>query len=916
MKEQSNNFGNGGGISTSSPYALQKVDNWSQIPSTWKNTNVISKVNFDLNPLDKKFQSIFNKFLGQDELRPVSMGYNVDDYGITVTNSHILAHIPAENSKKGVFNPITGEIIDGKYPQYENVVPKDFAFSFTIDAYKLLQYSKVAMNYANKFTKQILISYDKVMTIGFNAELLIIALESLLKLGYEKVYLSLNSPNRPIVISPVKEPKVGKDFMVLVMPVTSDGYNSKTSNNFIGAMDIDYSLELGCIFDLDRNDILNKNGSVAEFKMDYGMNPIFTDEVIKVIKSSLQKNPTLVVLENFKVQDNTLKVTNIKGYSFSVIMPNINVPNGLYYIQNNVAVKNENADIDDFVRDIDYSVRVKKNSIKINKNYFDYLINTAKNYLGNDEIRPVMMGINFKYDGINLYVASTNANYLCRIKVNEKIGFENSNTFDIVLPIYNINTILESNEDEFIKLDIYSSEYEKASPSDIKIESSSFILEQKLIDGKFPVVNQVIPQTSYFNLNLKKETILNAIKSKEAEAFIKKNKKFDIKIAGKKDNDRLSIFIYTTNDSDRNSVIKIDEIEILNTDLHLEEREVYTTDSCLLLMPVIAEDNIIFSFRLELFKEFIKPVNTDYFDISYTELRRAYLINEQFFKYKETFKKPAKSNKIIEVKPLINKIDKKNNFASKKEETPAETKSINKDISNLNEIKIGMEFYYYFDEVKHKVTSIDDEYVYHVEIDKPNDYQFQRMTKVDDFKKLIDNQEGYKKEVETTIEKHRKNDNKLKEEKELIEKENKFWKEKVSPFSHNPMQSSRNIETLKKSISYNNKFYFLYEHIENIYNKNKDKEPIFRDKEYVTFDNKTFTPLFYIIGYNYLKYLFDNKPKKETPAETKSDLEYLNELLATSNDLLDLISDTGSKADIDFLKQKIEATKDLISLLQ
>ena len=717
MKEQSNNFGNGGGISTSSPYALQKVDNWNQIPSTWKNTNVINKVNFDLNPLDKKFQSVFNKFLGQDELRPVSMGYNVDDYGITVTNSHILAHIPAKNSKKGIFNPITGEIIDGKYPQYENVVPKDFAFSFTIDAYKLLQYSKVAMNYANKYTKQILISYDKVMSIGFNAELLIIALESLLKLGYEKVYLSLNSPNRPIVISPVKEPKVGEDFMVLVMPVISNGYNSEKPNNFIGAMDIDYSLELGCIFDLDRNDILNKNGSVAEFKMDYGVNPIFTDEVIKVIKSSLQKNPTLVVLENFKVQDNTLKVTNTKGYSFSVIMPNINVPNGLYYIQNNVAVKNENADIDDFVRDIDYSVRVKKNSIKINKNYFNYLINTAKNYLGNDELRPVMMGINFKYDGINLYVASTNANYLCRIKVNEKIGFENSNTFDIVLPIYNINTILESNEDEFIKLDIYSSEYEKASPSDIKIESSSFILEQKLIDGKFPVVNQVIPQTSYFNLNLKKETILNAIKSKEAEAFIKKNKKFDIKIAGKKENDRLSIFIYTTNDSYRNSQMKIDEIEILNTDLHLEEREVYTTDSCLLLMPVITEQNVIFSFRLELFKEFIKPVNTDYFDISYTELKRAYLINEQFFKYKETFKKPVKQIKKQEVvKPLIQNIQKKD------------------DVKIVN--------------------------------------------------------------------------------------------------------------------------------------------------------------------------------------GSKSDLEYLNELLATSNDLLDLISDTGSKADIDFLKQKIEATKDLISLLQ
>jgi hypothetical protein len=294
--------------------------------------------------------------------------------------------------------------------------------------------------------------------------------------------------------------------------------------------------------------------------------------------------------------------------------------------------------------------------------------------------------------------------------------------------------------------------------------------------------------------------------------------------------------------------------------------------------------------------------------------KRMYQEAKDFYENKLRTEKSIRANDVF-IDYLISRLKE-----SKKEETPAETKSINKDISNLNEIKIGMEFYYYFDEVKHKVTSIDDEYVYHVEIDKPNDYQFQRMTKVDDFKKLIDNQEEYKKEVEDSIEKHKKSDDKLKEEKELEEREIKFWKEKVSPFSSTPMSLQKNIDTLKKSIIFNSKFYFLYEHIENIYNKNKDKEPIFRDKEYVTFDNKTFTPLFYVTGYNYLKYLFDNKPieelKKETPAESKSDLEYLNELLVTSKDLLDLISDTGSKSDIDFLKAKIEATENLISLLQ
>ena len=47
----------------------------------------------------------------------------------------------------------------------------------------------------------------------------------------------------------------------------------------------------------------------------------------------------------------------------------------------------------------------------------------------------------------------------------------------------------------------------------------------------------------------------------------------------------------------------------------------------------------------------------------------------------------------------------------------------------------------------------------------------------------------------------------------------------------------------------------------------------------------------------------------------ENDLEYLTNLLSVSNDLLDLISDTGEKEDIDFLKEKIKITKDLISLL-
>lgn len=655
-----NNYEKGGEISTSSPYAIEKVNNWNQIPSTWKNTKFINKVNYQIDPYDDKFNSVFKDFVGVDELKPVMMGYNVDDYGVTVTDAHRLAHIPAKLENKGIFNPTTKKLIDGKYPNYENVIPTEFSSINLIDTYKLLQYCRVADKYSNKTTHQAILKHkilnDKYENIGFNMEFLISVLESALKNGFQKIYFKTSRTNGVAIISNVENPLLGVDLFFLLMPV-SIRHDHKSVNN-VGAMDIDYGLELSCVFDLSKNEIVNKDDSIVDFKMDYGINPIFTDEVIEIIKTSLQKNPQLPILENFKVKNGSAFLVNIKNEDYSVTIQNINVPDSLYYIKDGVAVKNDNADFDDYVKDIDFSVLNKNNSIKINKDYFSYIINIAKLYVGNDELRPVMMGINFNYDGKDLYVASTNANYLSRLKVETDINYENENNFDFTLPVNNLVALLESNEDEYITLDIYSSNSDKTkTPINIVLKSSSFILRQKLIDGRYPRVNQVIPNNTYYEINLNKKEILNAIKSKETESFIKRNKKLNIVISGKKENDRLSIILYSTSDA-RDEFKRIEEIEILNTDLYLTNEEIPTTDSCLLLMPMMSKREPVFSFDFKLFKEFINPVNTDNFKISYTEKTRAYIINEEFFKYEQKFKKTKKAEKIIAPK-IISKIEKK-----------------------------------------------------------------------------------------------------------------------------------------------------------------------------------------------------------------------------------------------------------------
>ena len=817
------NYAFGGQISTSSPYAIENADNWNQIPSTWKNTTIINKVNYERNPLDKKFQSVFNFLLGEDELRPVFSGYNVDDYGITVTDAHRLAHIPAKLSNKGVFDPKTGGLIEFKYPNYENIIPNEFSSINELDTYKLLQYCRVADKYCNQYSHQVAFKYKESSTdskykyIGFNVDFLIGILESALKNGFQKIYFNIARKNQIAIISNVEIPKLGKDLFFLLMPVML-----RDINGDIASQDLDFNLSLSCFFDFYKNNIINKDGSIADFKMDYGINPIFTDEVIKIIKSSLQKNPSLPILENIKVQDGSVFLMNLKGYSYSVTIPNINVPNGLYYIKDNVAVKNENADVDDFVGNFDYDRLNKINSFKINKNYLTHLINIAKLYIGDDELRPTMTGINFKYDGVDMYVNSTNAHYLSKIKVIENIDYENNSEFSIILPVNNIITLLDSNEDEFITIDIFKpTNYADATPSNIKIDSSSYILEQRLIDGKYPNINAVIPYTNKFELNLNKKDILNAIKSKEAEAFLKRNKKFNIVISAKKNNDMLSINLYSTSDS-RYETNKEEEIEILKTDYRFVEKEVITTNSCLLLMPMVSEENI-FAFNLKLFKEFIYPVNTENFNISFNERQKAFIINEEFFEYKESFKKPTKPSKFVEQKPLITKIE-------RKQEIPVKTNNKNFE-SSLPEW------------LKKEFLELSDDG------ELQSDYG------------LFDKQDAMYQKMIT--------------DEELFIQLLKNWK--------NDYESDMKMEE-----SSGNDYTYLLSNYHDIIKLLKK------------YENKNSENI---------------SPKKETPAESKSDLEYLNELLVVSQDLLDLISETGDKEDIDFLNEKIKVTKDLISLM-
>ena len=138
---------------------------------------------------------------------------------------------------------LTCRLIDGKYPNYEAVIPRENPNRLTLDRGALLSSTKRVSLFANKTTHQIRmkvagnelhISAEDVdfankaherltcnyegndIEIGFNSRFIS---EMLSNLESEDVRIELSAPNRAGLIVPVDGIESGEDVLMLVMPV-------------------------------------------------------------------------------------------------------------------------------------------------------------------------------------------------------------------------------------------------------------------------------------------------------------------------------------------------------------------------------------------------------------------------------------------------------------------------------------------------------------------------------------------------------------------------------------------------------------------------------------------------------------------------------------------------------------------------
>ncbi|MCH2199530.1 MAG: DNA polymerase III subunit beta [Flavobacteriales bacterium] len=156
---------------------------------------------------------------------------------VTVTYSESNAHFAFDDIR------LMCRLIDGKYPNYEAVIPKDNPNKLTVNRDQMSQSIRRVSLFANKTTHQVRLKIagselhisaedldfansaiermscnytGEDMEIGFNSRFI---LDMLSNISTDEVVLELSAPNRAGILLPGEVEEEGEDILMLVMPV-------------------------------------------------------------------------------------------------------------------------------------------------------------------------------------------------------------------------------------------------------------------------------------------------------------------------------------------------------------------------------------------------------------------------------------------------------------------------------------------------------------------------------------------------------------------------------------------------------------------------------------------------------------------------------------------------------------------------
>ena len=198
-------------------------------------TDAHKLVRFTLNGVKSNFNTSF--IAPKKPLNLIKGILGSVDTDVTIEFTENTAHFSFDHVS------LTCRLIDGKYPNYEAVIPKENPNKLTVDRLDFvssirrvsifsnktthqvrlrmggseLNISAEDLDFANEAQERLTCTYSgEDMEIGFNSRFL---QEMLNNLNCDNVNLALSAPNRAGILTPVENEKPDNDIMMIVMPV-------------------------------------------------------------------------------------------------------------------------------------------------------------------------------------------------------------------------------------------------------------------------------------------------------------------------------------------------------------------------------------------------------------------------------------------------------------------------------------------------------------------------------------------------------------------------------------------------------------------------------------------------------------------------------------------------------------------------
>ena len=166
------------------------------------------------------------------------------------------------------------------------------------------------------------------------------------------------------------------------------------------------------------------------------------------------------------------------------------------------------------------SIESGNGSLKINKEDFKEALRKAAIAAQYSDIRPEISGVFLKYSDGALVFAATDGFRLSEVKMLQKQTTGDSGDFSVIIPLKTTNEIMRMfNKDDEIEISVDANQ--------ILFASKNEKLISRLIDGKFPDYQAVIPKDVQNEALVEKNELVNALKL--ASAFSGKANDITIK---------------------------------------------------------------------------------------------------------------------------------------------------------------------------------------------------------------------------------------------------------------------------------------------------------------------------------------------------------------------------------------------------